>query len=118
APRRTCEKHWQHTMRENCKARTMRSMKRRKIWRRRLSRKRCRYGPGSARVSRVGFGVSPKHALRKFAMTRRVRYPEGGVAPGLGVDFVFARDSSRSFFSSGNIGPDWAAKMYSCAAGP
>src|SRR5207248_6415460 len=37
---------------------------------------------GSARVSRVGFGVSPKQASKKFAMARRhrpharrVRYP-------------------------------------------
>src|SRR5947199_8655582 len=39
--------------------------------------------PGSRRVSRVGFGVSPKQSLQKSAMTRRhrqhvrrVRYPE------------------------------------------
>src|SRR5207245_5477770 len=39
--------------------------------------------PGSARVSRVGFGVSPKQSLEKFAMARRHRqharrvcYPE------------------------------------------
>src|SRR5438270_13744960 len=39
--------------------------------------------PGSARVSRVGFGVSPKQSLEKSAITRRhrqhvrrVRYPE------------------------------------------
>jgi hypothetical protein len=39
--------------------------------------------PGSARISRVGFGVSPKQSLEKSAMTRRhrqharrARYPE------------------------------------------
>jgi hypothetical protein len=51
--------------------------------------------PGSARVSRVGFGVSPKQSFQKFAMTRRhhqharsepgwryVRYPECAFARG------------------------------------
>src|SRR5437870_7874175 len=40
--------------------------------------------PGSTRVSRVGFGVSPKQSLQKSVMTRRhrqharrVRYPGG-----------------------------------------
>ncbi len=36
-------------------------------------RARDRSVPGSARVSRVGFGVSPKQSLEKSAMTRRHR---------------------------------------------
>jgi hypothetical protein len=39
---------------------------------------------GSARVSRVGFGVSPKQSFRKFAMARRVRYPDQKAAVGRG----------------------------------
>src|SRR6266566_8593137 len=58
------------------------------FWERVVLAHRCSV-PGSARVSRVGFGVSPKQSLEKSAITRRhrqharrVRYPGNLRRPG------------------------------------